>query len=110
MKRMTPVMIGTVAICAVLSAGVRAADLMPGEVDFGSFSPRKNGGEFVEVNVPSGLISLAARLVEKDEPDVAKLLGGLKLVRVNVIGLDSENQPELQKRAEKVRTDLSTKG
>ena len=60
--------------------------------------------------MPSALISLAARIVEKEEPDVAKLLGGLKLVRVNVIGVDSENQPELQKRAEKVRKELAAKG
>jgi hypothetical protein len=110
MKRLMPVMIGSAAICALLSTGAWAEDLLPGEVDFGSFSPPKNGGEFVEVNVPSALISLAARMVEKEEPDVAKLLGGLKLVRVNVIGVDSENQPELQKRAEKVRKELAAKG
>jgi len=84
--------------------------LLPGQVDFGSFSPPKGDGEFVEVNVPTGLITMASKLVEKDEPEVAKILNGLKLVRVNVIGLDDENRAELQKRAQKIRKDLSGKG
>ena len=84
--------------------------MLPGQVDFGTFSPPKGDGEFVEVNVPTSLITLAARLVEKEEPDVAKLLNGLKLVRVNVIGLDQENRAALQKRAQKIREELAGKG
>ena len=84
--------------------------MLPGQVDFGAFSPPKGDGEFVEVNVPTSLITLAARLVEKEEPEVAKLLNGLKLVRVNVIGLDEENRAALQKRAQKVRQELAGKG
>jgi hypothetical protein len=110
MKRVMPFALATATLCAAMSTAVWAEDLPPGQVDFGGFSPPKGGGEFVEVNVPSSLISLGARLVEKDDPDVARLLNGLKLVRVNVIGLDEENRAELQKRAQKVRKDLSGKG
>lgn len=41
---------------------------------------------------------------------MAKLLNGLKLVKVNVIGLDDENRPDLEKRAQKIRQDLSSGG
>jgi hypothetical protein len=82
----------------------------PGQVDFGSFTAPSGGGEFVEVNIPGNLISLAARFVEKQEPDVAKLLNGLKQVRVNVVGIDDANREEMTKKAQKVRTDLSTQG
>src|SRR6202034_2132698 len=41
---------------------------------------------------------------------VAKVLDGLKLVKVNVIGLDDENRPEMEKRAQKIRQDLSGDG
>jgi len=109
MKRFMPFAIGTASLCTALIAGARAAELPPGQVDFGAFSPPKGGGEFVEVNIPSSLISLGARLVEKDEPDVAQLLNGLKLVRVNVIGLDEDNRADMQKRAEKVRKELAGK-
>jgi hypothetical protein len=82
----------------------------PGEVDFGTFTPSKGGREFVEVHVPTSLISLASKLVEKHEPDVAKLLAGIKQVKVNVIGLDDSNVEEFQQRAARIRTDLSARG
>ena len=98
--------------CTMLTTGlILAADkTAPGQADFGSFTAPSGGGEFVEVNVPGGLISLAARFVEKQEPDVAKLLNGIKQVRVNVIGLDDTNREDMSKRAQKVRTDLSKQG
>src|SRR5436190_20890636 len=86
------------------------ADTLPGQVDFGEFTPSAKGGEFVEVNLSSSLISLAARFVEKSEPEVARLLSGLKLVRVNVIGLDDDNRADVQKRAAKLRKQLDGKG
>ena len=110
MKRLTLLVIGTATLCVALNTGVWAEELLPGQVDFGAFAPPKGGGEFVEVNLPSSLILLGSRLVEKDAPDVAQVLSGLKLVRVNVIGLDEENRAELQKRAQKVRKELAGKG
>jgi arginine repressor len=110
MKHMMPWMIGTVTLCAAATLALGADETLPGQVDFGTFPPPKGDGEFVEVNVPTGLITLAARLVEKEQPEVAKLLNSLKLVRVNVIGLDAENRAALQKRAQKIREDLAGKG
>jgi len=78
--------------------------------DFGTFSAPSGGGEFVEVNVTSNLISFAARLIQKEEPDVAELLNGLQQVRVTVVGMDEQNRSDLKERASKLRKDLSTKG
>ena len=110
MKPLISWMIGTTTLCAAATLALGAEKMLPGQVDFGAFSPPKGDGEFVEVNVPTSLITLAARLVEKEEPEVAKLLNGLKLVRVNVIGLDEENRAALQKRAHKIREELAGKG
>jgi Domain of unknown function (DUF4252) len=110
MKRLMPWIIGTAMLFGAANLTVRAEEMLPGQVDFGTFSPPKGNGEFVEVNVPTGLITLASRLVEKEDPDVAKLLNGLKMVRVNVIGLDEDNRAEMQKRAQKIRKDLAGKG
>ena len=110
MKSLIPIALGTSTLCFALTFSARAEDLLPGQVNFGSFSASKGRGEFVEVNVPSNLISLAARFVQAKDPDAAQLLNGLKLVRVNVIGLDDDNREELQKRALKVRADLTGKG
>ena len=66
---------------AVLAAGVSLnvlADPPSGQVDFGKLAAPGNGGEFVEIQVNSNLLSLAARLVEKQQPDAAKLLRGVQ--------------------------------
>jgi hypothetical protein len=109
MKRLLPWIVATLTLCASATL-VLGDELLPGQVDFGAFSPPKGDGQFVEVNVPADLIKLASHFVEKDEPDVAKVLDGLKLVHVNVIGLDDQNRADLEKRAKKIRTDLTGGG
>jgi hypothetical protein len=99
-----------IAVLASAGAGAAGEKLTPGQVEFGAFSAPESNGEFVEVNVPASLLGLAARFVEKQEPDIAKLLNGLELVHVNVIPLNDQNRAELEKRAEKVRKDLEAKG
>jgi hypothetical protein len=109
MKRIMPCLIGAAIVCAA-GFSAFAEEPLPGRVDFGAFSPPKDGGQYVEVNVPSTLIHLASQIIAKDEPDVAKVLDGLKLVKVNVIGLNDENRDGLEERAQKIRKDLSDEG
>jgi hypothetical protein len=100
-----------VSLIAISSLASRGAEtLAPGQVDFGKFSASESAGQFVEVNLSGGLISLASRLVEKQEPEVAKLLNGLQSVHVTVIGLDTNNRGDLEKRAQHIRKDLDGKG
>ncbi|HEX5221638.1 MAG TPA: DUF4252 domain-containing protein [Verrucomicrobiae bacterium] len=82
----------------------------PGLVDFGKFTAPGNGSEFVEVQVRSNLLNFAATLVEKEEPDAAKLLRSVELVRVNVVGLTDANRDELQKRVKDIRQTLESRG
>jgi hypothetical protein len=110
MKKVTPYLLGTAVLAATLCGNVCAENLEPGQVDFGSFSPPRSGGQFVEVNLTSSIITLATRFVEKQEPEVAQLLNGLHGVRVNVIGLDDENRDDLEKRTQALRKELDSKG
>src|SRR5438552_1403113 len=110
MKSLMPLTVGIAILSSVVGTGLRAESLPPGQVDFGKFSASGSGREFVEVNLSSSLISLAARFVEKEEPEVARLLNSVQLVRVNVIGLDDENRAELEKRTQKIRKELEGKG
>lgn len=100
--------------CAVLAAGLvlpaRAAEPAGGQIDFGTFTPPASGGEFVEVHIRSNLISMAARLAEKAEPEIADLLRGLKTIRVNVIGLDDHNRADLEQRIKSIRGQLEAGG
>jgi len=110
MKYTMPSVLATAVLAATFGLRAFAENAPPGQVDFGTFSPSASGGEFVEVNLSSNLISMAAQFIQKSEPDVAKLLTGLHQVRVNVIGLDDENRVDLEKRVRKVRRELDSKG
>ncbi|HHY85950.1 MAG TPA: DUF4252 domain-containing protein [Verrucomicrobia bacterium] len=108
MNRMTL----TAAIAALaLTCSTRAADTQqPGFVDFGTFAPPSSGGSFVEVNIGKTLISLASRMIPEDEPEVSRLLNGLHLIRVNVVGIDDSNRADLEKRAKDIRSKLDKDG
>lgn len=82
----------------------------PGEVDFGKFSNASADGKFVELNLKQGLISLAASFVEDDQPEVARLLKAIHLVRVNVVGVTDKNRAGLEKRMKEIRGQLDQAG
>jgi len=82
----------------------------PGFVDFGKIPASAAGGEFVEVSVGRALFAISARLFDKSEPEVAQLLRGLQLVRVNVVGLGEDNRAQIQEHVRKLRSELDGKG
>jgi hypothetical protein len=97
---------------AVLAAGVSFntfAGLPPGQVDFGKFTPSE-GGEFVEIQIKSNLLSLAAQMVEQQSAEVAKLVRSVELIHVNVIGLTDANRADMVKRVQQIRHDLEAQG
>jgi hypothetical protein len=110
MKRFISCVLGTVIIPLGLVSRAYCDPLPPGQVDFGTFTPSANGGQFVEVNVTSSVISLATKLIEKDQPDVAQVLKGLQSVRVNVVAVDDQNRADMESRVQSVRKDLDAKG
>ncbi len=97
------------ALIACLCLAARADKLPAGAVEFGTFTPSA-GGEFVEVQIRSNLISMVAKLAEKQEPQVAEMLRNLQMVRVNVIGLDDQNRSEVIQRIKEVRAKLDKEG
>lgn len=110
MRIAVPLSLTALTCLALSTACAPAADLLPGQVDFGAFTAPAGGGEFVEVNLPTSLISIGARFVEKAEPEVAKMLNAIKLVRVNVVGVDKENRADLEQRTQRLREKLPGQG
>lgn len=100
---------GLLAFPVILGINAAAAPLLPGQVDFGHLTPA-SGADFVDVNLPESLINLAAKFVEKQELDVAKLLNGIKMVHVNVLGLTDQNRADVEGRAKAIRADLGSSG
>ncbi len=99
------------AVAAFGTVSLFAADpVSSGFFDFGQFSPPKSGGEFVEVNVKGNLISMAAKIAAKQEPEAAEFLRSIESVRVNVIGLDESNRAEIKNRIDTIRTGLDSAG
>ncbi len=109
--------ISTGLICtAIITAAFSATPLSaapkttaPGKIDFGEFKAPE-GGQFVEVNIQGNLINMVARLSENAEPEVGKILRGLKSIRVNVIGMNEENSGEIIARIKSVREQLDAAG
>jgi hypothetical protein len=98
----------TVALAASSSAFAAQTE-DPGYVDFGVFKPAAQG-EFVEVNLPVGLLRFAARLAQTHEPAAAELISNLKRIRVNVVALDDQNRDDTIARMESVRRKLESAG
>jgi hypothetical protein len=98
----------TLAGLLTLSCSLSASD--PGLVDFGPFDPPTDGSEFVEVQIKGNLISMVARLAKNSEPEAAELLSKLRLIRVNVLGLNDANRDQVLERMRQVRTRLETSG
>ena len=98
----------TVAIAAI-TAITFSSRAQGGGIDFGEITPAA-GAQFVEVNIQSNLIAMVTRLAKTSEPEVAEILGGLKQVRVNVIGLTDENREKVISRITEIRDGLKSKG
>ena len=103
--------IRTAAALAVASLVIsaQAEPTSPGYVEFGKITPPGKGGEFVEVQLRSNLLNLAAGIIAKENAEAAKLIRSVELIQVTVVGISKENRTDLDARLTKVRTDLEAK-
>jgi hypothetical protein len=93
------------AACMLLTLATLALGQEPsksGGIDFGTFKPTKDG-TFVEVKISKGLINMAARITEESEPELAKVIGGLNSIRVNVLEFNDESEAQMRERVESIR-------
>jgi len=86
-----------------------AAEKEAGYVDIGQLMPSAKG-EFVEVNLNHAMLKFAAKLASRHEPEAAELVGNLKSIRVNVVGLDDSNRGATVEQIEAVRRKLEAQG
>jgi len=92
---------------ATLSASAESA---PGEVDFTGIAEPGQNAEYVDIHLGHNLIALAARLVDKQQPEAARLLRSVQLVHLNVVGVADENRDAMQKRVHEFRSQLEKNG
>lgn len=101
-------LLAAVSVFLVLAFTLRAGDKLA-VADLGPL-PAADGADYVEVNVSNNLIAMVARLAEKQEPQVADMLRGIKSVRVNVVGLTDQNRSEVEKKIKAIRAQLDAAG
>jgi len=100
----------TVGLTSMLLAGcLLAEEQRAGFVDFGKL-PTSSGGEVVEINLGRTVFAISGKLFEKSDPDFAKLVRGLELLQVNVVGVADDNRAAIQEHVRKLRADLTGKG
>lgn len=113
MKRFLSYCLGLACLVAATQITVNAEPSTTGYVNFGKLTPPTSGGQFVEVNISSNLISLVARLAknaDKDVQDISEVVKGLQHIRVNVVGMDDGNRADLQAKVKTVRDELDKQG
>jgi hypothetical protein len=110
MKHLFGRSIATAIAVAAVGFSVNAEPSSSGIVDFGKLMAPTSGGEFVEVNVSSNVISLISRLAKDNEPEIKDVIAGLQQVRVNVVGLDDGNRDQMKERVKSVRGQLDGQG
>lgn len=94
---------------AFSTASLAATEDEPGYIDLGQFVPAPKG-EFVEVNLSPGLIKFAARIAKGQDKDAAELLGNIKRIRVNVVGMDDSNRAGTVEKIDAIRRKLDAQG
>jgi hypothetical protein len=103
------------AVIAALATGLCAGTLVRAEaspkglVEFPHLTPSASG-DIVEVNLQSGLLSMASRVVADKDPEAAQLIKGIKQVRVNVVKIDDTNRAATAEQLDSVRKALSAQG
>ena len=101
--------------CAVLAAPALAdteAELkkLPGYVEFNALATFKGQEAKVEVYLKDPMLQLVSRFVKGDDPDLYAILEKLKLVRVLVFDVTTEQAREVAKVTSETAKELDKKG
>ena len=109
MKNLLRSSLAAATFSLALVSATFAADTESGYFDLGQFTPAEKG-QFVEINLSSGLLKFVAKLAAVKEPEAAALIGNLRQVRVNVVGLDDHNRAGTVEQINIIRRKLAAQG
>ncbi len=82
----------------------------PGYVDLSIFAEVTGGEETVEIHLTQPLLSIAKWAVQEEDPELAEMLGSLKLLHVNVYSFEPGSEKSLSGRVEEVSGQLEALG
>jgi len=97
------------AMLSVLFAQNKDYSNEPGYVDFGDLTEFENGEGVTEVYLDENLLRMVAKIAKEKEPEMANLLNGLKVIKVNAYDVSDDNESELISKMEDIDKKLSGK-
>ncbi len=74
----------------------------PGYVDFGNLSEFLNSDNVTEVNIEGYLLKMVGNATKENDPELSKLLNGLKLVKVYSFNVKGKNHKEVLEKITKL--------
>lgn len=100
------------SLCVLLSFSVYAQkkdySKEPGYVNFGNLSQYETDDSGTEVYLEDHLLKMVSKMSKKDDPAVAKLIEGLKLVRVNEFKVNKNNEAKIENKIEALDKELNS--
>lgn len=102
---------GVFLLCAftLISAQKKDYSNEPGFIDFGDISAFEDGEHFAEIILEEHLLRMVAKLSKHEDEELAELIGGLKLIKVNVFESNPDNQDKIEKKIKSVEKQLKGK-
>jgi hypothetical protein len=94
------------AVFAGISAQKKDYSKEPGYVNFGDLSRLENDDSGTEVFLEEHLLKMAAKLSQKEDPKVAELINGLKLVKVNEFKANAKNEAKIESKIQSIDKEL----
>lgn len=110
MKQLTKILAAIIFV-AVLTTPAQNKDYTkePGYVEFGDLSVLEDGQTITEVFIEENLLKMVAKLARHEEPEVADLINGLKLVKVNTYEITDNNEKDILNKMESINKNLEGK-
>jgi hypothetical protein len=107
MKTLKHVMALIIFFSAFLLAQDDVIKKNPGYFDFGDLSSFDQGEEGAEVNIEEHLLKMVAKMSANEDKQLAELLNGLKLIKVNTFEVNDKNKSVIKKKITSVQNSLS---
>ena len=109
MKNLFGTFLAVAALSMASVVPVFAGEVDAGSVDFGRLLPSAHG-QFVDINLSQGMLKFAAKIAADQESAAADLIGNLKQIRINVVGMDDSNRADTVGKVQALGRELELEG
>ena len=82
----------------------------PGYIEFGDMSSLESGEMVAEVLLEDNILKMVAKLTQNKEPELSSLVSGIKLIKVNVFEVTSDNRSSIKSKMKSIQNDIEGKG